>query len=52
MYNWFFHKVLIGPRWLRVIECVFLLFLATVALMLWVYPWINDVLELQQNTVV
>lgn len=51
MYSWFFRRVLPGPVWLRVLECIFLLYLIIFALFNWGYPWLNDYLDLNQNTV-
>ncbi|WP_198928905.1 hypothetical protein [Boudabousia liubingyangii] len=51
MYSWFFRKVLPGPTWLRIIESLFLIYMITLVLFLWVYPWVNDYFKLQGNTV-
>ena len=51
MYAWFFRHVLVGPVWLRIIESLFLIYMVTLALFIWVYPWANVYFDLQGNTV-
>ncbi|WP_169823235.1 hypothetical protein [Boudabousia marimammalium] len=51
MYAWFYRHVLFGPNWLRIIESLFLLYLLTIVLFLWVYPWAFTTFGLNDNNI-
>ena len=44
-------RVLPGPTWLKIIQCLILLFLAVAVLFQWVYPWVAQNVPLYDNTV-
>ncbi len=47
----FIWRHLPGPRWLKAIEALILIFAIVAALFTWVYPWMANTLPLFDNRV-
>lgn len=50
MYAWIFRH-LPGPTWLKAIWAVVLVAVAIYALFRWAFPWAQEVLRLNENTI-
>lgn len=50
MYGWLWRR-LPGPRWARVVMLVLAAAIVVLCLLEWVFPWLSQVLELQEQTV-
>lgn len=50
MYAWIWNHIP-GPKWLKVIEALIIFFLVVMALFLWVFPWLTEVIGYGENVV-